>query len=515
VPASQRNLDTTIISELRIILKDTGVGVWSFDSAHREFTLDDTCREIFDIQPGDNFGPALVAARIHADDIEGYWRATREAVDGDGEHVSDYRVVHRDGSIRFVSSRGRVKPHLPGEPVVINGVLIDMTQRKHLEQRLRDAERLTQHLAESMPGLFVYADKDLIVRFVNDRCAEFLRRPIESIVDCHLSKVFSPAYYAVRKPYYERVLAGETVMVEVPQHAPGGAVRWYAMTYQPDRAADGTIRGFITLGFDISERRHAEQALEEKTRELARSNHDLEQFAYVASHDLKAPLRAIESLVDWLREDLAGYTGGDVQEHLGLLKNRAGRLSQLLDDLLAYSRAGRKVGDISRIDSRQLVEDLMTLLAAPATMTLHADSSLPTLAAYHAPLEQVLRNLINNAIKHHPTASGHVRVYAETRDSDYMFAVEDDGTGIAPEFSEKVFQMFQTLKPRDDVEGSGMGLAIVKRIVEWQGGRIWFHAGPNGKGTVFKFTWKKLAPESSGASPADDPHANARKNSAG
>jgi signal transduction histidine kinase len=155
------------------------------------------------------------------------------------------------------------------------------------------------------------------------------------------------------------------------------------------------------------------------------------------------------------------------------------------------------------------------LLAPPATLRIEADASLPTLLAYHAPLSQVLRNLINNAIKHHPTSHGCVRVYAETHDGEYLFAVEDDGAGIPPEFSEKVFQMFQTLRPRDQVEGSGMGLAIVKRIIEWQGGRIWFHAGPNGRGTVFKFTWKKLPAESPAGQPPRDEHAPPRRNSAG
>jgi signal transduction histidine kinase len=132
-----------------------------------------------------------------------------------------------------------------------------------------------------------------------------------------------------------------------------------------------------------------------------------------------------------------------------------------------------------------------------------ADYSLPVLHAHHAPLEQVLRNLINNAIKHHPTGKGSIRVYAQDKVDEVMFAVEDDGAGIPQEFSEKIFQMFQTLKPRDEIEGSGMGLAIVKRIVELQGGRIWFHGGPGGCGTVFKFTWKKLPPQR-GQAPDDE-----------
>ena len=136
-------------------------------------------------------------------------------------------------------------------------------------------------------------------------------------------------------------------------------------------------------------------------------------------------------------------------------------------------------------------------------MRLEADPSLPALYTHHAPLEQVLRNLVNNAVKHHPGPDGSIRVYAQDKGNEILFAVEDDGMGIPQEFAEKVFQMFQTLKPRDEIEGSGMGLAIVRRIVEWQGGRIWFHGGPGGRGTVFKFTWRKQ-PDAAASRPERD-----------
>jgi signal transduction histidine kinase len=236
-----------------------------------------------------------------------------------------------------------------------------------------------------------------------------------------------------------------------------------------------------------------ERALEAKSAELERSNRDLEQFAYVASHDLKAPLRAIDILVEWLQDDLKAYEGGEVRENLGLLKQRTTRLHRLLDDLLAYSRAGRKPGAVVETDTRLVVQDLVTLLGPPPGMAVVADGTLPVLWAHTAPLEQVLRNLMNNAIKHHPTGQGLVRVGASECPGGYEFTVTDDGAGIPAEFAAKVFQMFQTLKPRDEVEGSGMGLAIVKRIVEWQGGRIWFEPGPDGRGTTFRFTWRALS----------------------
>ncbi|MDG1461998.1 MAG: HAMP domain-containing sensor histidine kinase, partial [Gammaproteobacteria bacterium] len=207
---------------------------------------------------------------------------------------------------------------------------------------------------------------------------------------------------------------------------------------------------------------------------------------------LKAPLRAIEVILEWLHEDLEGYNEGDVQENLTLLGQRTSRLGRLLEDLLAYSRAGRKVGDVRSLNMQAFVEDIATLVAPTEGPKIIADQSLPELQAHHAPLETVLRNLINNAIKHHPDPEhGTIKVYAKDQGESIVFSVEDDGDGIPEEYAKKVFKMFQTLKPRDDCEGSGMGLAIVQRIINWQGGTIWFENNANGKGIVFNFVWNK------------------------
>jgi signal transduction histidine kinase len=135
-------------------------------------------------------------------------------------------------------------------------------------------------------------------------------------------------------------------------------------------------------------------------------------------------------------------------------------------------------------------------MGVPKGMSVEVSGSLPTFTTYVTPLEQVFRNLIGNAIKHHPGPTGKVVVACEESDEIYRFSVTDDGAGIPQEYAERVFQMFQTLKPRDEVEGSGMGLAIVSRIVEWQDGRVWFAPGPGGRGTVFYFQWRKSANES-------------------
>lgn len=241
------------------------------------------------------------------------------------------------------------------------------------------------------------------------------------------------------------------------------------------------------------ERRLAEQAqrLEETARALTKSNRDLEEFAYVAAHDLKSPLRAIHSLSEWIEEDLGERLEGEAAENMTLLRARVKRMEQLLDSLLQYSRAGRTAHDVKRIDTHQMVTDAWDLLGPPEGFVLEIEGELPTFRAAEAPLEQILRNLLANAVKHHDKPEGTVRVAARPEPPGrWTFSVSDDGPGIAPAFHERVFGMFKTLKSRDRVEGSGMGLALVQRLVHRYAGQIEvISAGDEARGATFRFDW--------------------------
>lgn len=230
--------------------------------------------------------------------------------------------------------------------------------------------------------------------------------------------------------------------------------------------------------------------------ELARSNAELEQFAYVASHDLKAPLRAIDNLAQWICEDASAALPEKSRQHLQKLQQRVQRMERLMDDLLQYSRAGRVKGQIQQVDTGRLLEEVGEMLAPPASFSIRVAPSMPTVTSDKAPLKQVFMNLIGNAIKHHDRPDGRVEVCAENDENDEFvaFTVADDGPGIPREFHERIFRMFQTLRPRDQVEGSGIGLAVVKKLVESQGGTITVDSEV-GRGTRFRFTWRKTASE--------------------
>ncbi len=227
--------------------------------------------------------------------------------------------------------------------------------------------------------------------------------------------------------------------------------------------------------------------------ELARSNTDLEEFAYVASHDLKSPLRAIDSLSLWLQEDLAPVLSEESAKHLRLLRQRAQRMERLLDDLLAYSRAGRVEADIQTVDVAKLIARVAELLDPPPGFAVEAVPPLPVFATAHTPLHQIFANLIGNAIKHHDRKEGTIRVSVRDDGPFYAFTVEDDGPGIPVQYHERIFGMFQTLRPRDQVEGSGIGLALVKRLVLHYGGEVSV-ASCGERGSAFHFTWPKQLP---------------------
>lgn len=264
-------------------------------------------------------------------------------------------------------------------------------------------------------------------------------------------------------------------------------------TLERSRALDDLQRQTL----ELDERRRAlgtaAAQLALANQALARSNRDLDQFAYVASHDLKAPLRGISSLATWIEEDLGTPIEPKIADHLRLLRSRVERLELLIEGILAYSRAGRPGDAAVAVDTRAVAIRTAELAAPPPEVTIEvAAGTWPTITAVPVQLEQVWLNLVANAIKHGRRADGGARVVLACAGKDgelWRFSVTDDGPGIPAQFQERVFEMFQRLQPRDKVEGAGIGLAVVRKLVTANGGRAWVESPPTG-GTVMNFTWR-------------------------
>lgn len=230
--------------------------------------------------------------------------------------------------------------------------------------------------------------------------------------------------------------------------------------------------------------------LAQTTVALEKCTREFDQFAYIASHDLKAPLRAIANLSEWIEEDLSYQLHDENLHQLQLLRGRVRRLEVLIEGLLQYSRAGRLKSELERIDVAALLTHVIDTLNPPSEFTCEISPGMPVLLTERLPLQQVFTHLIDNAIKHHPSTAGTVKISVQEQPEAYEFAVTDDGAGIAPQFHERVFGIFQTLQVKDKVENAGVGLAIAKKIVEGKGGTIRLESQDDG-GATFYFTWPK------------------------
>jgi len=292
------------------------------------------------------------------------------------------------------------------------------------------------------------------------------------------------------------VLAGEMPLFLLEYSLPGpGGELWYNLrvTRFP---GDGPAQA-VALSEDVTARKQAEESLRLRVEELAeaaqvleRRNAELDQFAYVTSHDLKAPLRGIANLSRWIEEDLDGMVPPEVAGQFDLLRGRVNRMEAMIEAILQYSRIDRTEAPSQTVDVKALLTEVIDLLP-PTRIAVSIDDRMPTLHTPRLRLYQVFQNLLGNALKHHDKPSGQIHIGAKT-DGDWVeFSVRDDGPGIAPKFQERIWVIFQTLEARDKVENTGVGLALVKKIVEGQGGMVSVES-EEGRGATFKFTWPNV-----------------------
>lgn len=239
---------------------------------------------------------------------------------------------------------------------------------------------------------------------------------------------------------------------------------------------------------DITDRRAIEKRIQQHSSELERSNSELDQFAYVASHDLKSPLRGIDHLVRFVIEDSSDQLSEDSIKDLQLIQNRIQRMEHLLNDLLQYSRVGRKESQPELLNLNKVLDDVIKILAVPPDFQIVVAENLPAVTGPRTCFELIFRNLIGNAIKHHDRPAGTIEINGTSTTDWLTIVVSDDGPGIPPQYHDRIFQMFQTLRPRDEVEGSGIGLSLVRKVLRSHGGDIDVDSH-EGRGSMFRIRW--------------------------
>ena len=371
------------------------------------------------------------------------------------------------------------------------GIIRDISIRKQAERNLMDSEEKFRAMVEAIDCSMYVCSNDYRIEFMND---QLIKRTGRNATGEYCYKALHNLDSICEWCVNERVFKGETVHWEIQSPKDG---RWYEINNSPIQRANGAIskQAIIT---DITERkmveetiitmnRDLEQRVMERTQQLNESNKELESFAYVVSHDLKAPLRAITSLSNWLAADYKDKLDEEGQETLKLIIQRSKRMDGLINGILNYSRVGRSSEEAKLVVLDTVVNDAITSVSPPEHVSVTVETKLPAIVCDQTRIYEVFQNLISNALKYMDKPKGEIRVGCVGDGQLYTFYVSDNGPGIEEAYFDKIFQMFQTLNSRDKVESTGVGLTIVKKIVEMYGGTIWLES-KIGEGSTFRFT---------------------------
>ncbi len=421
-----------------------------------------------------------------------------------GEARIEAEIITKDGrKIPYDFSGLRIE--IDGAPYLI-GMGIDITERRHAEEALRRAndeldERVRERTAElraassyarslleASPDPLVAISPAGVITDVNRATEDATGLPREQLIGSDFGASFTEPERA--REGYRRVLS-EGEVRDYPltiRHTSGRTidVLYNASVYRNEA---GELQGVFAAARDITARKRAEEALQRQAAELERSNADLQQFAYVASHDLQEPLRMVASFTQLLQQRYADQLDEAANEFIGFAVDGANRMQHMINDLLVYSRVNTRGADFEPVDMNRILAQVLAnlQLAIHEHDAIVTHRPLPAISADATQMEQLLQNLVSNAIKFRGDAPPRVAISAQRKRGEWVFAVQDNGIGISPEYSDRIFLFFQRLHSRDRYAGSGIGLPVCKRIVERHGGRIWVESTP-GSGSTFYFS---------------------------
>lgn len=434
-------------------------------------------------------------------------------------YTHSYRARHADGSYIWLETTNKLinNPQETNLDIVLS-ISRNITERKQaeaeiarlnaqLEQRVEASENKYMSVVNSVQEVIFQTDNQGNWTFLNPAWTTITGFTVaESIGNSWLDYLKTEGYKENAQECFLALQSGEIdfYQEEFRFKTKEGKLCWLEIYLEANFNQKGEVIGTYGTLYDVTERKEAQETLQKRADELAsmntvllatanqleKRNQELDQFAYVTSHDLKAPLRAIANLSEWIEEDLEDKLDEDTRQQMNLLRGRVHRMENLINGLLQYSRVGRIKREAQPVDVGRLITEILDSLSIPPDFTIEVRGEMPILVTEELPLQQVFTNLISNAIKHHNRADGRVVISVEEQENCYRFSVADDGVGIEPEYHEKVFGIFQTLEARDTKENTGIGLSIVKKIVESQRGEIALES-QRGEGATFWFTWQK------------------------
>lgn len=481
-------------SEERLSLAITAakLGIWDWNLVANQLIWDKEMYPLFDLDAKSFNGDYdAFEQTLHPDDKMRVFESVNATIAGkQGDYKDTFRIITKKGEIKYVAAISKLIKDNKQKPIRMIGVNFDVTESKLAEERILkwQAElEEAQHIAR-------------VGSWEIDMTTQTITWSREMYAIHELKEdEYTPTLDSVHLYYTPDTRQQILDAFKTALHDKKGFDIEAQITTKKGRIIDVKTKGVPIIkngrvphikGIfqDITKEKAAERKLKEYTGDLERINKELDQFAYIVSHDLKAPLRAINNLSMWIEEDISEHLEGDTKYQFQLLRGRVGRLEDLINGILSYSRAGRIKVTPTKVDVGALINGILEMLSPPPEFTITIPPVLPTINTEKIALEQVFSNLISNAIKYNKNPSPTIKVTFETIEGFLKFGVIDNGDGIEAEYHEKIFVIFQTLEARDKVESTGVGLAIVKKIVDEKGGQIWVES-EKGNGARFYFTW--------------------------
>lgn len=389
------------------------------------------------------------------------------------------------------------RAHIPGNneiaelAQIFNGMLDELNELVHSHE---ENEAKIKAVINTISDGIITIDSKGIIQTYNPACETIFGYKKEEVKGKNINILMPEPYHSQHDGYIKKYNRTKVKKVldqhrEVQGKRKDGTVFPLDLSVSQVKFRDITL--FSGIVRDITAIKQNERQLNNTLKQLQISNEELERFAYIASHDLKSPLKGIQAVTDWLIEDLGDDISEESKNYFSMLKKRTYRMEKLLNDILEYSRLNRKEQPSESVTAKDLLCEIKELINLPPEMAIIIDPQLEKTIVHRMPIRQVFDNLINNAIKHHDKAQGEIKISVNDLDGFHQFAIVDDGPGIDASFRDKIFEMFQTLESRDKVEGSGMGLAFVRKIVNHAGGQIKVESNQE-RGATFLFTWPKI-----------------------
>jgi PAS domain S-box-containing protein len=473
---------------LRLSLQAARMGIWEWDLTTDAVIWSPEMEALYGLAPGTFAGPyEAMLACVHPDDRERLRLAESNTLaQGLENYEQEFRVVRPDGAVRWLLSKGRVHYDAGRRAVRVRGAVVDISDLKKAEEA---SLRLAAIVASSDDAI-VSKTLNGVVTSWNAAAERMFGYRAEEMIGQSILRIIPDDRQHEEPEILRRLRRGELIEhFETVRRTKDGRLLNVSVTISPLRDERGTIIGASKIARDITARKAAEDALAQHARDLARAHADLRQVAYASAHDLQEPVRQLGIYTQWVAKRHQDARDADIQKAIAFIVEGTKRMQAQFTDLMHYLEMEEPGEGVTFTDCeavlRRALEELKEPIAASGATITH--DPLPTLAANAKHLQLVFQELVDNAVKFRDSAPPRVHVWAEREEGGWRFAVRDNGIGIDPESRTQLFGFFRKLQRRTDYPGTGMGLAICKKIVDRHGGRIWVESTP-GVGSTFLFT---------------------------